>query len=155
MWKTIARSSAVAWILPFAASFDLQTDRKIPINREKPNPLKRRIIWFGVSEHVALQRMERVKGRSGSRLIGNHSRSANQRIRHKKIIGRVKTWLTKRRHVLHTKDIIGRLQTRLIDRRHDRHSQDLKTWLTHGRHDWHMNGMLDNLMTWPRNWWHD
>ena len=53
----------------------------MPINRETPNPLKRRILWFGVSEHGALQRIERLKGWSVSRLIGNHSRSANQRIR--------------------------------------------------------------------------
>ena len=49
-------------ILPFAASSDLQIDREMPINRETPNPLKRRILWFGVSEHGALQRMERFKG---------------------------------------------------------------------------------------------
>ena len=49
-------------ILPFAAYPDLQIDREMPINRETPNPLKRRILWFGVSEHGALQRMERFKG---------------------------------------------------------------------------------------------
>ena len=38
-------------ILPFAASSDLQIDREMPINRETPDPLKRRILWFGVSEH--------------------------------------------------------------------------------------------------------
>ena len=31
-------------ILPFAASSDLQIDREMPINRETPNPLKRRIL---------------------------------------------------------------------------------------------------------------
>ena len=38
-------------ILPFAASSDLQIDREMPINRETPDPLKRRILWFCVSEH--------------------------------------------------------------------------------------------------------
>jgi len=82
-WPWNDPGRVICRILPFAVSSDLQIDREMPINRETPNPLKRRILWFGVSEHGALQRMERFKGWSVSRLIGNHSRSANQRMRHK------------------------------------------------------------------------
>jgi hypothetical protein len=45
----------------------LQIDREMPINRETTNPQKRRILWFGVSEHGALQRMERYRGWSVSK----------------------------------------------------------------------------------------